>query len=81
MKKFNELPAEMQERMLQEQERQVTVRNVIVFDVNIAAFAREGGFDWDNSVDGFAFWNKIIIHGSFTNFYEKYPATATNRNN
>lgn len=73
MIRFNDLPVEIQERMLDEQVRQGNPRCAEVFEEHIAAPAREGGFFWARSVDGYDFWEKIIVVGNFTEFYEKYP--------
>ena len=73
MAKFNELPVEIQERMLDEQERQGNPRNVEVFEADILADTADGGFLWKESVDGYDFWDKIVFSGDFTEFYKKYP--------
>lgn len=73
MIQFNDLPVEIQERMLDEQERQGNPRNTEVFERDITAPAREGGFFWARSVDGYDFWEKIIVSGNFAEFYAKYP--------
>jgi hypothetical protein len=74
MIQFKDLPVEIQQRMLDEQERQGNPRNAEVFEKDIMAGARAGaGFFWAESVEGYAFWEKIIMNGDFTVFYEKYP--------
>ena len=73
IKEFNELPAEIQERMLQEQERQGNPRNAKVFEEDIEAGVLRGGFTWEKSVEGLDFWLGIILYGDFTAFYERYP--------
>ena len=73
MIRFNDLPVEIQERMLDEQVRQGNPRCAEVLEEHIASHAREGGFIWGRSVDGYDFWEKIIVVGNFTEFYEKYP--------
>src|SRR5690554_5092218 len=70
---FKDLPVEIQERMLDEQVRQGNPRCAEVFEEHIAAPTREGGFFWARSVDGYDFWEKIIVVGNFTEFYGKYP--------
>src|SRR5690554_522594 len=73
MIRFKNLPVEIQEKMLDEQVRRGNPRNAKVFEVNIAGPGREGGFNWAQSVDGYAFWEKIIRGGNLSVFYEKYP--------
>ena len=73
MIQFKDLPAEIQQRMLDEQERQGNPRNVEVFEADTSAPGRDGGFVWSKSVEGYAFWEKIIVDGDFSVFYAKYP--------
>lgn len=70
---FKNLPVEIQERMLDEQARQGNPRNAEVFENNTIADARLGGFIWELSVDGYDFWDKILLDGNFADFYKKYP--------
>lgn len=73
MIQFKDLPPEIQQRMLDEQERQGNPRNVEVFERDIVAATAEGGFLWKESVDGYDFWDKILFSRNFADFYEKYP--------
>lgn len=68
MIQFNDLPIEIQQRMLDEQEKQGYPRNAKVFKEDVTE-----GFSWDRSVEGFDFWEEIIRNGNFAVFYEKYP--------
>jgi hypothetical protein len=68
MIQFKDLPVEIQQRMLDEQERQGYPRNAEVFEEDVTE-----GFSWDRSVEGFDFWEKIIMNGDFSVFYAKYP--------
>ena len=70
---FKDLPVEIQERMLDEQVRHGNPRNAEVFANGIYSPKREGGFSWAESVEGYDFWEKIIVSGNFAVFYEKYP--------
>lgn len=65
---FKDLPIEIQQRMLDEQERQGYPRNAEEFEESVA-----GGFIWRESLEGSAFWKKILLKGDFTDFYAKYP--------
>jgi hypothetical protein len=68
MIQFKDLPVEIQQRMLDEQERQGNTRNAKEFEEGIMR-----GFSWDRSVEGFDFWNRIIENGDLAEFYKKYP--------
>lgn len=65
---FKDLPIEIQQRMLDEQVRQGYPRNASMFEEGVT-----GGFAWSKSVDGCAFWKKILLDGNLAVFYEKYP--------
>ena len=67
-------------RMMEEQERQGNKPDVEVFQINSYSAADIGGFDWSESVDGEAFWDKSIpTHNEphpekyFKFFFKKYP--------
>lgn len=68
MIQFKDLPVEIQQRMLDEQERQGYPRNAEEFEESVT-----GGFIWRESLEGSAFWKKILLKGDFTDFYAKYP--------
>jgi hypothetical protein len=68
MIQFKDLPVEIQDRMLDEQERQGYPRNVKEFEEGVT-----GGFLWSRSVEGGAFWTKVLRDGDFSDFYAKYP--------
>src|SRR5690554_1489884 len=73
MIQFKNLPVEIQEKMLDEQERQGNPRNAEVFEKNTKAGAIVGGFYWTDSVEGHDFWEEILLDDNFDLFYEKYP--------
>lgn len=73
MIQFKDLPVEIQQRMLDEQERQGNKRDAEVFERMTTAHASEGGFSWPRTVEGYTFWEKIIVGGDFADFYAKYP--------
>ena len=76
MTKFKDLPIEIQQRMLDEQEKQGNPRNANVFERDITAVLSEGGFFWGGSMEGFDFWEEIILKGNLAIFYEKYPKAS-----
>lgn len=73
MKKFKELPVEIQEKMLEEQVRQGNKRDAIPFMKNTMAGKANGGFSWAESKDGHRFWPQIIAHGDYYEFNKRYP--------
>ena len=73
MKKWNELPPEIQEKMLERQFEQTGKRDASVFCCETSAGAFQNGFTWDSTIEGDDFWDDIILGGDFNIFYEKYP--------
>lgn len=73
MIQFNDLPVEIQQRMLDEQVRQGNKRDAEVFKERVIADDRGGGFAWEDSEEGLDFWEKIILDGNFDAFCKKYP--------
>lgn len=65
---WQDLPKEIQEEMLNEQERQGNKRDVGVFECNMRAGKHLGGFYWNDDL-----WTQAIDFGNFTPFYEKFP--------
>lgn len=76
MIRFKDLPEEIQNRMLDEQERQGNTRNERVLRRDIFADDDLGGFFWENSEEGDGFWRKILVVGNIDTFYEKYPKST-----
>ena len=72
MVRFEHLPKEIQERMLDEQVRQGNPRNAEVFEEDISAGIGEGGFTWSESGEGHDFWDEILLDGNISVFYEKH---------
>lgn len=80
MKKFNELPVEIQEVMLDEQVLQGNKRNAEPFVNNVDSSRMNGGFNWCDSSQGVeikenggSFWHNILINDDYTEFYKRYP--------
>lgn len=78
MVKWEDLPVEIQEKMLDEQEAQGNKRDAKVFMNNIYSWFDDGGFNWVNSKDGGIFWDKILNDGNFSEFYKEYPKEYVN---
>lgn len=60
-------------RMLEETEKQGGEPDIKVFQHNKRAYKGMGGFVWDNTEDGNAFWEAVIKEQNFDQFFKKYP--------
>jgi hypothetical protein len=72
-------PKEIIARMLECQEEQWNKRDVTVFEKNILAFLRVGGFYWEKTKEGYDFWYDVISNKNFNLFFEKYPKKEDNQ--
>lgn len=71
--KIKDFPIEVVQRMCEEQVRQGNDFDPIVFQEEEYADECKGGFDWDESEEGFDFWISVIDYEKFDVFFEKYP--------
>lgn len=81
MKKFDELPVEIQEKMLERQFQQTGKRNPEVFRKSIFASTEDRGFKWAKSPEGQKFWNEVIDCDNYEPFYKRYPKSSPQWNN
>jgi hypothetical protein len=72
MKKFKDLPIEIQNKMLDRQEEQGNKRDESVFIECIDSVSYIGGFDWHKTIEGSDFWGEVIMKGNHELFFEKY---------
>jgi len=70
MVKFDELPVEIQEKMLEEQVNQGNKRDPEVFRKAICA--SQTGFTWNMTCLGDD-WGEILLYKNYTPFYNLYP--------
>lgn len=70
---WNDLPLEIQNRMLEHQEKQGHLKNPDVFKKEIGAGLTKKGFVWEHTIEGVDFWFDILHHGKFNIFYDLYP--------
>lgn len=70
---YDELPVEIQKRMLLEQEKQGNERNPDVFRKNLHTSEWYNGFDWNKTEDGYDFWASILREKDFDCFFLQYP--------
>lgn len=66
-------PPEILEKMLEYQEKQGNIRNVKVFEKDRWSACFAGGFQWENTDEGYNFWNKVISRKKFDIFFNRYP--------
>ena len=66
-------PKEIIAKMLDYQEEQGNPRDVSVFEEDFWVPMSIKGFDWDNTKDGFDFWEQVILERNFDLFFKKYP--------
>jgi NTP pyrophosphatase (non-canonical NTP hydrolase) len=78
MLKWKDLPLEIKERMLEEQEAQGNKKGAIVFEKDPTACTGAKGFDWDQSKEGFSFWYNILSAKNINHFYTVYPKKESN---
>lgn len=71
MVEWKDLPVEIQNLMLDEQEKQGNPRNKEVFINRIQADRGGLGFNWDKSTQGSNFWIAIISEGNLKPYYER----------
>jgi hypothetical protein len=73
MKKFKDLPIEIQNKMLDHQEAQGNKRDESVFIKDICSISFRGGFDWHKTIEGTVFWTEVFVEWNHKVFFEKYP--------
>lgn len=73
MSTWNDLPSEIKERVLDCQEEQGNIRDESVFQNRINTGKSSGGIDWDETKEGYYFWNDVLYENNIDVFYEKYP--------
>ena len=66
-------PQEVVEKMVERQVEQGNKRDVSIFEKDRNEEADFGGFDWDESPEGYGFWYKVIYSSQFDVFFNRYP--------
>lgn len=74
--KIKNFPIEVVEKMVEEQVRQGNKADVTIFQRDVTADNRIGGFLWRITEDGNAFWDEIIRGHKFDVFFARYPKNA-----
>ena len=70
---WNELPVEIQEKMLEHQVAQGNKKDPKVLIKSIMTDASGGGFYWWCTDEGYDFWAEIITNENISHFYTLYP--------
>lgn len=73
--KWDDLPIEIQEKMLEHQEAQGNEKDPEVFRSYLRACGN--GVKWRDTPEGHGFWDDILVNGNLNLFYEKYPKKET----
>lgn len=71
--KWEDLPIEIQEKMLERQVEQGNPRDPEVFKDCISYGQSNKGFTWEATPEGHRFWEDILLRGDISTFYTKYP--------
>jgi hypothetical protein len=71
-------PIEVVEKMLEKQYKQVNKKDVSVFQEYNRSDIQRGGFRWENTIEGYEFWNDVIYYKKFDRFFERYPKLSKN---
>jgi hypothetical protein len=66
-------PIEIVDKIIERQVEQGNEPDLAVFQRNICRNKRNGGFDWEDTVEGASFWYEVINKERFDVFFEKYP--------
>ncbi len=70
---IKDFPKEVVEKMLEYQVAQGNLKDVGVFENRFFADYPCGGFDWQDTIEGEDFWEKVLVNRKFDVFFEKYP--------
>lgn len=65
-------PIEVVKAMMVKQAIANGFANVRVFQENISASSKGGGFTWDETPEGWGFWNDVISGRNFDRFFKEY---------
>jgi hypothetical protein len=66
-------PLAIVQKMVERQVMQGNSANIKVFQTNTTTKRLDGGFQWEDSPEGFDFWNNVIAGMEFNVFFVRYP--------
>lgn len=70
---LKEFPLAIVQKMVERQVMQGNPANVKVFQADPTAPQSDGGFEWEDSPEGWDFWGSVIEGMEFNVFFERYP--------
>ena len=70
---LGEFPLAIVQKMIERQVMQGNSANVKVFQADPTAVRLDGGFEWEDSPEGWVFWSNVIGGMEFNVFFERYP--------
>lgn len=76
MKQFDELPIEIQNRMLDCQEEQGNPRNPDVFRRYLKESKFSKGFAWQFTSEGLDVWNEVLVNNNYAPFFKIHPSNG-----
>lgn len=71
-------PIEVVKKMLQKQKNQVNQIDISVFQDYRFTDKQNGGFSWEDTIEGYEFWEKVLRYEKFDVFFERYPKLSKN---
>ena len=75
---LKDFPIEVVEKMLQNQYKQVNKKDISIFQEYRCHDIQNGGFRWEDTIEGHQFWRHVISDKNFDVFFEKYPKLSKN---
>ena len=70
---LKDFPIEVVEKMLQKQYKQVNKKDISIFQEYRCYDKQNGGFSWEDTIEGHQFWRHVINDKNFDVFFERYP--------
>jgi hypothetical protein len=70
MKKWDELPKDIQDRMLECQKEQGKNSDADAFKFSIRSGSELGGFNWGKTIEGWNIWDEALNEGNYQPFYD-----------
>ena len=71
-------PIEVVEKMLEKQYKQNGKKDVSIFQYLNFTDVQNGGFCWEDTIEGYEFWYDVIRRKKFNVFFERYPKLSKN---
>ncbi len=77
---LNNLPDEIIDKLVERQMQAGNPSNASLFDGDCTINHTEGGFDWNTTIEGDEFWEKVLTKRDFNLFFERYPKSIKKYN-